>query len=47
MAVISAPTQPKTRWTAAKYLAMPDDGKLYEVLERRFTSVTHSRREMA
>ncbi len=33
MAIVSAPTRPKTRCTAARYLAMPDDGKLYEVLD--------------
>jgi len=27
-----ASTPVKTRWTAAKYLSLPDDGKLYEVL---------------
>lgn len=33
MAVIEAPTRAKTRWTAARYLRLPDDGKLYEVLD--------------
>ena len=33
MAVIEALTRAKTRWTAARYLRRPDDGKLYEVLE--------------
>ena len=32
MAVVEVPTRAKPRWTAAKYLRLPDDGKLYEVL---------------
>lgn len=33
MAVVEAPPHVKTRWTAAKYLRLPDDGKLHEVLD--------------
>lgn len=32
MAIAHTPSPSKTRWTAAKYLSQPDDGKLYEVL---------------